>query len=210
MWGNTVDGMIPQPLITDASLYTNSYLAPVDAAESTSLDELAHLVRLSKYQERKRANTRIRLQRTLVSTALSARLTRCGEIAQRNLAECFRTEDKKSFAALYGAVQDVRKSCDEVRRYALLEPEVELLHSPGMVSSESLETPTGSVVAAGHMAGSTVSFLHDISADARETFLSFLSKIRNDPDYLATRICSLSNSERAAITNFHSGLDPVD
>ncbi|KKY35510.1 hypothetical protein UCDDA912_g04471 [Diaporthe ampelina] len=201
---------IPQPLITDVSLYTNSYLAPVDAAESTSLDELAHLVRLSKYQERKRANTRIRLQRTLVSTALSARLTRCGEIAQRNLAECFRTDDKKTFAALYGAVQDVRKSCDEVRRYALLEPEVELLQSPGMVSSESLETPTGSVVAAGPMAGSTVPFLHDISADARETFLSFLSKIRNDPDYLATRICSLSNSERAAITNFHSGLDPVE
>jgi hypothetical protein len=201
---------IPQPLITDASLYTNSYLTPVDAAESTSLDELAHLVRLSKYQERKRANTRIRLQRTLVSTALSARLTRCGEIAQRNLAECFRTEDKKTFAALYGAVQDVRKSCDEVRRYALLEPEVELLQSPGMVSSESLETPTGSVVTAGPMAGSTVPFLHDISADARETFLSFLSKIRNDPDYLATRICSLSNSERAAITNFHSGLDPVE
>lgn len=201
---------IPQPLITDASLYTNSYLAPVDAAESTSLDELAHLVRLSKYQERKRANTRIRLQRTLVSTALSARLTRCGEIAQRNLAESFRTEDKKTFAALYGAVQDVRKSCDEVRRYALLEPEVELLQSPGMVSSESLDTPTGSVVAAGPMAGSTVPFLTEISADARETFLSFLSKIRNDPDYLATRICSLSNQERAAITNFHSGLDPVE
>lgn len=201
---------IPPPLITDASIYTNSYLAPVDEAESTTLDELAHLVRLSKYQERKRANTRIRLQRTLVSTALSARLTRCGEIAQRNLAECFRTDDKKTFASLYGAVQDVRKSCDEVRRYALLEPEVECLHSPSMVSSESLDTPTGSIVAAGPMAGSTTPFLHDISANARETFLAFLSKIRNDPDYLATRICSLSNSERAAITNFHSGLDPIE
>lgn len=201
---------IPQPLITDASLYTNSYLAPFDEAESTTLDELAHLVRLSKYQERKRANTRIRLQRTLVSTALSARLTRCGEIAQRNLAECFRTDDKKAFASLYSAVQDVRKSCDEVRRYALLEPEVESPQSPGMVSSESLDTPTGSVVAAGPMAGSTTPFLQDISANARETFLAFLSKVRNDPDYLATRICSLSNSERAAITNFHSGLDPIE
>lgn len=201
---------LSQPLISDASLYTNAYLTPGDEAESTSLDELAHLVRLSKYQERKRANTRIRLQRTLVSTALSARLTRCGEIAQRNLAECFRTDDKKTFASLYCAIQDVRKSCDEVRRYALLEPEVEALQSPAMVSSESLETPTGSVVAVGPMAGSTIPFLHEISADARETFLSFLSKIRNDPDYLATRICSLSNSERAAITNFHAGLDPVE
>lgn len=200
----------PQPLITDASLYTNAYMTPGDEAEGTSLDELAHLVRLSKYQERKRANTRIRLQRTLVSTALSARLTRCGEIAQRNLAECFRTDDKKTFASLYGAIQDVRKSCDEVRRYALLEPEMDTLQSAGMVSSESLDTPTGSVIGAGPMAGSTIPFLHEISADARETFLSFLSKIRNDPDYLATRICALTNSERAAITNFHSGLDPVE
>lgn len=201
---------LPQPLISDTSLYTNSYLTPGDEAESTSLDELAHLVRLSKYQERKRANTRVRLQRTLVSTALSARFTRCGEIAQRNLAECFRTDDKKTFASLYIAIQDVHKSCDEVRKYALLEPEMESLQSPAMVSSESLETPTGSVIGIGPMAGSTMPFLHDISADARETFLSFLSKIRNDPDYLATRICSLSNSERAAITNFHAGLEPVE
>lgn len=201
---------IPQPLITDASLYTNSYLTPGDEAESTSLDELAHLVRLSKYQERKRANTRVRLQRTLVSTALSARLTRCGEIAQRNLAECFRTDDKKTFASLYGAIQDVRKSCDEVRRYAHLEPEMEIMQSAAMVSSESLDTPTGSVIGAGPMAGSTIPFLNEISADARETFLSFLSKIRNDPDYLATRICALTNSERAAITNFHAGLDPIE
>ncbi|KAF3771362.1 hypothetical protein M406DRAFT_272793 [Cryphonectria parasitica EP155] len=201
---------MPQPLITDASLYTNAYLTPGDEAESTSLDELAHLVRLSKYQERKRANTRIRLQRTLVSTALSARLTRCGEIAQRNLAECFRTDDKKTFASLYGAIQDVRKSCDEVRRYALLEPEMEAMHHAAMVSSESLDTPTGSVIGTGPMAGSTIPFLHEISADARETFLSFLSKIRNDPDYLATRICALTNSERAAITNFHSSLEPVE
>lgn len=198
------------PLISDASLYTSSYLTPADEAETTSLDELAHLVRLSKYQERKRANTRVRLQRTLVSTALSARFTRCGEIAQRNLAECFRTDDKKTFANLYSAIQDVRKSCDEVRRYALLEPEVESLPLAAVVSSESLETPTGSVVAAGPMAGSSTPFLHEISADARETFLSFLSNIRNDPDYLATRICALTNSERAAITNFHAGLDPVE
>lgn len=203
-------GKIPPPLITDASLYTNSYLTPGDEAESTSLDELAHLVRLSKYQERKRANTRVRLQRTLVSTALSARLTRCGEIAQRNLAECFRTDDKKTFASLYGAIQDVRRSCDEVRRYAHLEPEMDTMQPAAMVSSESLDTPTGSVIGAGPMAGSTIPFLHEISADARETFLSFLSKIRNDPDYLATRICALTNPERAAITNFHAGLDPVE
>lgn len=198
------------PLIADVSLYTNTPLVPSEETESTTLDELAHLVRLSKYQERKRANTRIRLQRTLVSTALSARLTRCGDIAQRNLAECFRTDDKKTFASLFGAIHDVRKSCDEVRRYAALEPEVDSLLSPGIGSSESLDTPTGSVVATGPMAGSTHPFLNDLTPETRDTLLAFLSKIRNDPDYLATRICALSNPERAAITNFHSVLEPVE
>ncbi|MBE3044347.1 hypothetical protein IMZ48_17630, partial [Candidatus Bathyarchaeota archaeon] len=96
-------------LLPDLSQYTNP--DPVPDNDTTTLEELAHLVRLSKYQERKRANTRIRLQRSLISAALSARLTRCGEIAHRNLVDCFRTEDKKTFASLYNAIHDVRKSC---------------------------------------------------------------------------------------------------
>ncbi|KAK1760312.1 hypothetical protein QBC47DRAFT_290909 [Echria macrotheca] len=129
-----------RPLLTDVSLYTNQNLSP--ETEGTTLEELAHLVRLSKYQERKRANTRVRLQRSLVSTALSARLMRCGEMAHRNLVDCFRGDDKKTFATLYNAMIDVRKSCDETRRYAMLEPEMEL---HGLVSSESVDTPTGSI-----------------------------------------------------------------
>ncbi|KXX76647.1 hypothetical protein MMYC01_207278 [Madurella mycetomatis] len=133
-----------RPLLTDVSLYTNPHLASPEN-DGTTLEELAHLVRLCKYQERKRANTRIRLQRSLVSTALSARLMRCGEIAHRNLVDTFRGDDKKTFAALYNAVIDVRRSCDETRRYALLEPEMELLQSHGLVSTESLDTPTGQI-----------------------------------------------------------------
>jgi hypothetical protein len=197
-----------RPLLPDVSLYTNTNLGPEN--EGTSLEELAHLVRLSKYQERKRANTRIRLQRSLVSTALSARLMRCGEMAHRNLVDGFRGDDKKTFAALYNAVIDVRRSCDETRRYAMLEPEMELLQSPGLASSENLDTPTGSVT------GSTVSpngvtpFLNEISASARETFLNFLTQIRTNPDYLATRIASLKNSELAALTSFHQTLEPIE
>ncbi|KAJ9134267.1 chromatin assembly factor 1 subunit rlf2 protein [Pleurostoma richardsiae] len=198
------------PLIQDASLYTNPHLQLEEEIESTTLEELAHLVRLSRYQERKRANTRIRLQRSLVSTALSVRFTRCGEIAHRNLAESFRGDDKKTFASLYGALQDVRKSCDEMRRYALLEPEIDPLRSPGAMSSESLDTPTGSVAGSSPIVGSLSPFLNDISASARDTFLGFLTQIRNNPEYLATRLCSLTASERAAITSYHQGLEPVE
>lgn len=196
-----------QPLLLDVAQYTNPHLTKDD--ENISLQELAHVVRLSKYQERKRANTRVRLQRSLISTALSARLTRCGDIANRNLVDSFRKDDKDGFAMLYNAIQDVRKSCDELRRYALLEPDMEPLSSPALGSSDSLDTPTSSVVGVGPLKSITP-FLHDISASARETILEFLSEIRTNPDYLATRICALSSSELNAFLSFHKGMEPVE
>ncbi|KOS17023.1 hypothetical protein ESCO_005956 [Escovopsis weberi] len=196
-----------KPLIQNASLYTNSHL--VRDSDNTTLEELAHIVRLSKYQERKRASTRIRLQRSLISTALSARLTRCGEMAHRYLVENFRKDDKDNFAALYNAIHDVRKSCDELRRYALLEPELETVNSAALGSSESLDTPTNSTVGPGPLRNITP-FLHDISASARETFLDFLTQIRTNPEYLATRICSLTSTELKEFLSFHKGLEPVE
>ncbi|KAM7202594.1 hypothetical protein V8F20_004383 [Naviculisporaceae sp. PSN 640] len=197
-----------RPLLTDVSLYTQPTIGPEH--DGTTLGELAHLVRLSKYQERKRANTRIRLQRSLISTALSARLMRCGEIAHRNLVDCFRGDDKKTFAALYNAVIDVRKSCDLTRRYALLEPEMETLQPAGLASNESLDTPTGSVAGGSSTPGNMTPFLSEISATARESFLHFLNQIRNNPDYLATRLAALNSQELAALTSFHQALEPIE
>ncbi|EQL00087.1 hypothetical protein G6O67_006785 [Ophiocordyceps sinensis] len=198
---------LPTPLLEDVSLYTNPHLTR--DSNGTTLEELAHVVRLSKYQERKRANTRVRLQRSLVSTALSARLTRCGEIAYRNLVDNFRKDDKDSFAVLFNATHDVRKSCDELRRYALLDPEMEALSCPTLASSDSLDTPTGSVVGVGPLRRITP-FLHDISASSRDTFLHFLCQVRSNPDYLAIRIGALTSSELNALLSFHKGLEPVE
>ncbi|KAK2608710.1 hypothetical protein QQS21_002699 [Conoideocrella luteorostrata] len=195
------------PLMPDLTQYTNPHLTKDD--ESITLQELAHVVRLSRYQERKRANTRVRLQRSLISTALSSRLTRCGDIAHRNLVDSFRKDDKDGFALLYNAIQDVRKSCDELRRYALLEPDMEPISSPALGSSESLDTSTSSSVGVGPLQSITP-FLHDISASARDTFLEFLSEIRTNPEYLATRICALSSSEFNAFLSFHKGMEPVE
>ncbi|KAL2122243.1 hypothetical protein VTJ04DRAFT_2698 [Mycothermus thermophilus] len=197
------------PLLTDVSLYTNPHFGP--EAESTTLEELAHLVRLSKYQERKRATTRLRLHRSLVSTALSARLMRCGEMAHRNLVEGFRNDDKKTFAALYNAVIDVRRSCDETRRYALLEPEVELAQPSGLASSDALsDIATGSVAGAGAAPTAVTPFLQEISPPSRDAFLFFLTQIRTNPDYVATRIATLKSSELAALTSFHQTMEPID
>ncbi|KAI0471481.1 hypothetical protein GGR56DRAFT_677391 [Xylariaceae sp. FL0804] len=196
----------PTPLLTDVSQYMNSDMSAAD--EGTTLEELAHLVRLSKYQERKRANTRIRLQRSLISTALSARLTRCGEVAQRNLAESFRSDQTQSFASLFSAIQDVRNSCDETRRYALAEPEMDSLHPPGMVSSESLDVPgSGSGIVGG---APVTPFLNELSVPAREAILNLLTQIRTNPEYLAARLCALSHAELSALAVFHQGLEPIE
>lgn len=197
----------PRPLIDNVALYTNHNL-PVPR-DTTTLQELAHLTRLSRYQARKRNITRVRLERTLISTALGARLTRCGHIAHRNLVDSFRKDEKDNFAALYNAVQDVRKSCDELRRFALLEPDLESQSSPILGSSESVDTisPPSNDEAPPRPAAT---FFDDISVSARDCFLEFLSEIRNNPDYLPARISSLSSSELNVFLTPHRGLEPVE
>ncbi|KAI5918826.1 hypothetical protein F4810DRAFT_551029 [Camillea tinctor] len=206
---------LAQPLLSDLSMYTNPQFQFVMETEGTTLEELAHLVRLSKYQERKRANTRTRLQRSLVSTALSARLTRCGEVSLRNSADFFRKDDQQAFANLYSAIHDVRDSCDATRRYALLEPDMESLQSSGMASSETL-LDNGTLGSNGNFASASASasagtpttpFLSEISDSSRDVFLYFLTQIRTNPDYLATRLCALNNSELQALTVFPQSLE---
>ncbi|KAL8416216.1 hypothetical protein RB596_006683 [Gaeumannomyces avenae] len=202
--GNPTPLKLPSLLLHDVSQYTNPFFAEPEPNRLT-LEELAHLVRLSKYQERKRANNRVRLQRNLVATALSARLTRCGEMAYRNLVNCFRTQEKKAFASLYKAVHDVRLSCMESRKYAMLEPEMESLslHSPGVGSSESLNSP-------GLAGDASAPFLNSIAASSREAFLAFLTQVRTNPDYLAARLCSLDSTELSALKTFDQNPEPID
>ncbi|OAA72361.1 hypothetical protein ISF_01434 [Cordyceps fumosorosea ARSEF 2679] len=205
--GERLAARIPRPLIENVALYTNQHV-PMPR-DTTTLQELAHLTRLSKYQARKRNITRVRLERTLISTAVGARLTRCGDIAHRNLVDSFRKDEKDSFASLYNAIHDVRKSCDELRRFALLEPDLESQSSPILGSSESVDTisalPNGE---APFRPAST--FFDDISVPSRDSFLDFISEIRNNPDYLPMRMSALSSSELNVFLNPHRGLEPVE
>ncbi|KAB8303175.1 hypothetical protein EYC80_004622 [Monilinia laxa] len=187
---------IPQPLLQDVSQYMNTQISAITAmTTNTSLEELAHLVRLSTYQEKKRSHSRIRLQRSLVSTALSARLARCGELAHRTLVDNFRTDEKKNFANLYNAIHDVRNSCDASRRFALLEPDFDN-GRPSVAGAEDT--------------GPMLNFMHEIPIRSRECLLNFLTQIRTNSDYLASRIASLTPMELSALTSFHQGLEAID
>ncbi|KAF2465145.1 uncharacterized protein BDR25DRAFT_91094 [Lindgomyces ingoldianus] len=189
-------GRLPRLLPADLSHYTDAYL-PTAAipTSSTSLAELAHLIRLQGYQEQRKAHSRVRLHRWLVSSALSARLVHCGELAHRTLVDSFRSDDKKSFATLFHALHDVRNSCDATRRYALLEPDLELGKSKSMRNEKSQSFST---------------FMNEVPSKILDDLLDFISEIRTNPDFLATRILNLSQQELASLTTFRQSLDPID
>lgn len=189
-------GRLPRLLPADLSSYTDTYLPTAAIPTSaTSLAELAHLIRLQGYQEQRKAQSRVRLHRWLVSSALSARLVHCGELAYRTLVDNFRSDDKKSFATLYNAVNDVRSSCDAVRQHALLEAELEFGKSKSIKNDK---------------APSFTTFLNQVPSKILDDLLDFVSEIRTNPDFLATRILSLSQQELASLTSFRQALDPID
>ncbi|KAF1918642.1 hypothetical protein BDU57DRAFT_443052 [Ampelomyces quisqualis] len=189
-------GRLPRLLPADLSSYTHAYLPTAAIPTSaTSLAELAHLIRLQGYQEQRKAHSRVRLHRWLVSSALSARLVHCGELAYRTLVDHFRSDDKKGFASLYNALNDVRNSCDATRQYALLEPDLDLAKS----NSPTTEKP---------LCSST--FLNDVPSKVLDDLLDFISEIRTNPDFLAARISSLSQQELASLSSFRQALDPID
>ncbi|KAF2021231.1 hypothetical protein BU24DRAFT_404267 [Aaosphaeria arxii CBS 175.79] len=189
-------GRLPRLLPADLSQFSDSIL-PLAAisTSSTSLAELAHLIRLQGYQEQRKAHSRVRLHRWLVSSALSARLVHCGELAHRTLVDNFRSDDKKAFATLYNALNDVRNSCDATRRYALLEPDLEFGKSKTAKTEKSPSLST---------------FINEVPNKIMDDLLDFVSEIRTNPDFLATRILNLSQQELASLTSFRQALDPID
>ncbi|KAF2090679.1 hypothetical protein K490DRAFT_34895 [Saccharata proteae CBS 121410] len=189
-------GRLPRLLPQDSSHYSDPTFHPeIVSTSSTSLAELAHLIRLQNYQDQRRCHARVRLHRWLVSSALSARLVRCGELAHRTLVDNFRSDDKKNFATLYNAIHDVRNSCDATRRYALLEPDLEFGKSKSSRNERIHSFST---------------FMHEIPAKIRDDLVDFLSELRTNPDFLATRLTSLSQQELASLTTFRQALDPID
>ena len=175
------------------------YIAPPPATlrRTTSVAELAHLVKQQAYHEQKYAQSKLRLQKSLISNGISARLTRSGELSHRILVDHFKSDQKTEFATLYNALHDVRNSCEASRRFAMLEPELNSI-KPAKPGDDQDAPPTGT------------SFLQELPVQARETILSFVSSIRAKPSFLANRLGRLSNAELEALARFHYQPSPQE
>ncbi|KAA8910438.1 hypothetical protein FN846DRAFT_775234 [Sphaerosporella brunnea] len=174
------------------------YLSPPPSTtrNTTTVAELAHLVKQQAYHEQKHSQSKLRLQKSLISNGVSARLTRTGDLCHRILVDHFKSDQKSEFAALYNAIHDVRNSCEASRRFAMLEPE--LNSAKPSKSSDDESVPTGT------------SFLQELPAQARETILTFISSIRSSPHFLANRLSRLSNSELESLVRFHHQPSPQE
>lgn len=179
--------------LKDLSRYTEPTLpAAARSSSSTTLAELAHLLRLQRDQDRKYRRVRERVYRCLLSTVLSARLARCADVAQSTLVEYLKLEDKRGFASLHDALHDVRLSCDATRRYAFMEPGLDIRTPDGAAAERLPIFPT---------------FLHQIPRTMREDFLHLISEVRTKPDFLAGRIAALS---RAELLSFSTPYQPLE
>ena len=193
--------VIPQiSLEGETSAHDKDFPHAVISASTSTLRELAHLLRLQAHQMEQHRRRGLKLYRCQISTALSGRLSRCGQLAHRTLVDELRFDNSRGFANLFDAVQDVRDSCDATRRFALLDGELGLGDTQG---DQSLPVR-------GSGRTSTSTFMHGLPPKTRRDLLAFLSKIRSDPEFLADRIGSLSKDELTSLTAFHQFLDPVD
>ncbi|KAF3932961.1 hypothetical protein ABW20_dc0102499 [Dactylellina cionopaga] len=165
-----------KPLISSTHYHLPPPPSGTFGGNTTSLAELAHLVRLQSYQQLKHTQSRIRLHRQLISTGISARLERCGALSRTHMVDYFKDDKKREFAVLYNAVHDLKDSCE---RLAMLQPELDV-QKISYGDSES-ERPK-----------SLHTFLQDIPTQTRDTILLFLSTLRSNPKFLADRLCKLT------------------
>ncbi|KAF8425595.1 hypothetical protein EV426DRAFT_573224 [Tirmania nivea] len=187
---------VPSLPLVNGDSYTSELPTSFTRA-STTLAELAHLAKLQAYQEEKHHQHQDRLYKCLISNALSVRLTRTTDICHTILVDHLKSDEKKAFATLYTALHDVRNSCEATRRFALLETELEA-------------SPTNSTAGEVGKTWGVTSWLHDLPRQARETILSFISTIRSNPHFVASRLARLSSAELEVLAKFHQPLSPPD
>ncbi|RMZ11434.1 hypothetical protein D0860_03425 [Hortaea werneckii] len=158
------------------SLLENPVLPGVDndppaPRNAPSLTHVAHLLKSQRSHERQALQRDDLVHSLRVKAAGTSRLAHATHLLQKTLAECIRAEDKERFVSLQNALQNA----------LALRQQGCHLSDPEMSASDS------------HFP------LHQLPETARALTKQFLSAIRQDGDFLANRIASLSHQELLAL-----------
>lgn len=163
------------------------------SASSVSLEELARLVDVERFEKRRAFSATSQLERQSIRCGLNRRLYSTMTIAYGNLIDQYKGDDQAGFAGLYeclekvknmSSLEDLAVSDDDARDY-----------------QESLDTNSNS--------RNRQPWTQQLPAEYYKCMVDFLTRLRTDPDFLADRVASLEPSELAALTSsYHpAGVD---
>lgn len=161
---------------------------------AVSLDELAQLIRLQKYQSGHASSVQNTLSRDMLLCGLNRRLIRSTTLAYAAMLDHFKADNQAGFAALFRTCEQMLHKCHKI--------------------GHSIPTDTGdSVDDSAYMqlrGGSTSSWLQDLPPAQQDDVLKFFMRIRTDPNFLPDRISSLSSAELVALSSPYQSTSVVD
>ena len=165
--------------------------AEVPTLPVISLEELAQLVELERYQRLQTISIEADLDRLSLSCGLDRRLINTFYIAYGNLIDQYKTDDQAGFAGLYEACEQLKASCD--RAETTIDP-AGLNVEKDLLRPEDLERR---------------SCIQMLPPDDQGMIIAFLTQIRTEPNFLSDRISSMSPLELTALTSsYHpAGID---
>ena len=182
-------GVIPKGPLADAK--GGPPPADVPVPSPISLEELAHLVELERYQRSRTLSIQTDMDRLSLSCGLDRRLISTFSVAYGNLIDQYKTDDQAGFAGLYEACEQLKASCQTAgAAICPANPNTE----QNALRPEDLERRSCVLM---------------LPPEDQGVILGFLNRIRTEPNFLSDRISSMSPSERTALTSsYHpAGID---
>jgi hypothetical protein len=177
---------LPSQLPLEHETSANGFVFPdISRYDTISISETANLFRDRIYQKERCRRWRAKLQFGQKTAALTPRLLRTGELSRKALVKHFKQGDKANFVLVYNAIHDLREALKTTWRAPTLQDD------PGFTSAEP-EEPVFNIPS---------TFMERLTPRSKGDVLEFLRLVRTNPEFLADRIGSLSNSQLSALTS---------
>lgn len=166
--------------------------AAATASPAISLEELAQLIRLERYQLGHTLSVQDNFSRVMLFCGLNRRLIRSASSAYVTMLDQFKADNQVGFAALLRACEQLVEGCNDIG----YSPQTKVRYR-----GEDFTHIRG---------GPTSSWLQDLPSAQVDDIFKLVAKIRTDSDFLPDRISSLSSAELVALSSPYQSASVVD
>lgn len=203
--GQTCDGSIkaedsfPEEALNTSGKGANGNIIDHDMedARSTgpaiSLDELARLVELERYEGRQSLSIQNSLQQLYLSAGMDRRLSRIANMTYRKMVSLYKVSDQAGFVTIHQAYENLSTEC----LTAKFGPQVGSWHHRG---EDSIAKP---------LVNPVTTWIQRLSSAAQEDVLMFLVNIRTNDGFLSDCVSGKSPTELTALTSSYQPVSLV-